>query len=116
MSGLRRSQGNDHLPHHTADSGPSPEASTSSQTNTGTGAVVCQGRLQLGGEGAASRQQKAGPSSLHQSPEHSLLSSSGVTGKVAASTSKQEREQVGWVWGQGDMRESFPSFHHDSEM
>ena len=79
----------------------SPVASTSSQPNTGMGAVVYQGRLQLGCEGAASRQQKVGPGSLHWSPEHSLLSSSGVTGKVAASTSKQEREQVGWVWGQG---------------
>ena len=116
MSGLGRSQGNDHPSHHMADSGPSPVASTSSQPNTGTGAVVCQGRLQLGCEGAASRQQKVGPGSLHWSPEHSLLSSSGVIGKVAASTSKQEREQVGWVLGQGDMRESFPNLHHDSEM
>ena len=95
MSGLRRSQGNNHPPHHTADSGPSPVASTSSQPKTGTGAVVCHGRLQLACEGAASRQQKAGPGSLHWSPEHSLLSLSGVTGKVAALTSKQEREQVG---------------------
>ena len=57
MSGLRRSQGNNHPPHHTADSGPSPVASTSSKPNMGTGAVVCQGSLQLGCEGAASRQQ-----------------------------------------------------------
>ena len=60
--------------------------------------------------------RRGGPSFLHPSSEHSLLSSSGVTGKVAMSTSKQEREQVGWVLGQGDMRESFPNLHHDSEM
>ena len=39
--------------------------------------------------------RRVGPGSLHWGPEHSLLSSSGVTGKVAASTSKQEREQGG---------------------
>ena len=52
--------------------------------------------------------RRAGPLSLHWEPEHSLLSSSGVTGKVAASTSKQEREQGGWVWGWGEYEGVLP--------
>ena len=90
-------------------------ASTSSQPNTGMGAVVCQGRLQLGCEGAASRQQKVGPGSLHWGPEHSLLSSSGVTGKVAPSISDRRGNGLGTGKGAFDMGVSRTDFHPDSE-
>ncbi|CAI9180289.1 unnamed protein product [Rangifer tarandus platyrhynchus] len=75
MSGLGRSQGNDHPPRHTENSGPSPVVSTSSQPNTGMGASVCQGRLELACEGSASRQQKGGcppclPPCLHVTVIH----------------------------------------------
>ncbi|XP_043315706.1 LOW QUALITY PROTEIN: melanoma-associated antigen B4-like [Cervus canadensis] len=60
MSGLGRNQSNDHPPRHTANSGPSPVVSASSQSNTATGVSFCQGRLELACEGAPLRQQKGG--------------------------------------------------------
>ena len=81
----------------------------------GRQAVLKERRIELGCEGAASRQQKRGPSTLHWGPEHSLLSSSAVAGKVAVSISEREREQGESVWEVSDMGESCTSFHPYSE-
>ena len=61
----------------------------------GRGRWSVRGGCSLVVNGQLRDSRRAGPGSLHWGPEHSLLSSSGVTGKVAASTSKQEREQGG---------------------
>ena len=74
-------------------------ASTSSQPKTGTGAVVCHGRLQLACEGAASRQQKGG--SQIPSLEACTFPALIVWGdREGGSINFKAREGTGWVvWG-----------------
>ena len=94
---------------------PSPVIIAFSWPNIRKWAVVCEGSLEPDCEGATRSQQKGRSWDPPWEAEYDLLSSSLVTGKVAASISDRRGKQTGVGDGALDMGVSHTNFHPDSE-
>ena len=94
---------------------PSPVIIAFSWPNIRKWAVVCEGSLEPDCEGATRSQQKGRSWDPPWEAEYDLLSSSLVTGTVAASISDKRGNGLGAREGALNMGESCNNFHPDSE-